>query len=265
VPRNMAAMGSRPQRASGGSSTETRRAEAAKDVTIQREFSMLKKSFSLAIRAKRLAVRPPFPELKVGNLNARAGFLEGDQFEAIMRHLPPDEADMVLFARTYGWRWGECAGLQWRQVNLKDHTVRLDPDQSKNREGRLAIFSAPNRADARAMFERRHAAERAAGRIATYVFTLAGRPFSYDTFNRRWKAACEAAGCAGKLFHDLRRSCVRDMLRAGAREREVMLTTGHKTRAIFDRYRILSEAELAEAQGKTAAFEKEHKTSTNLT
>jgi integrase len=87
-----------------------------------------------------------------------------------------------------------------------------------------------------------------------------GRAVSPTGLRNWWREAAKAAGLPGVLFHDLRRSGVRNMIRAGVTEPVVMSISGHQSASVFRRYNITSVDDqrraLAATQGYVAAQQK---------
>jgi integrase len=211
----------------------------AANATINRSLAALKRSFRLAERAGKVAARPYIPMLTENN--ARSGFLSHAEFVRLRDALPTDLKDPVSFLYYSGWRVSEMRALEWRDVDVAGAIVRLRPEISKTRRGRIL----PLRGELAAIIER--ASARRAPECAA-VFHRDGR--AVGLFRKSWATACEDAGLGEILVHDLRRTAVRNLVRAGVPEKVAMSISGHKTRSVFDRYDIVTEDDLARAMDR---------------
>ena len=220
---------------------DSRQTAGAANASINRELAALKRLFSLAIAAGTLLHCPHIPMLAEDNV--RTGFFEDDQFDAVMRHLPEALGMLVRFAYVTGWRVrSEIQPLQWRQVDLRTGEVRLDPGTTKNKQGRMFPITDALR---EILIHQQLIAERlqrSTETICPWVFHRHGTPIK--RFSAAWRTACTLAGCPGKIPHDLRRTAVRNLIRAGVTESVAMTLTGHQTRSVFDRYNIISSRDL---------------------
>jgi integrase len=167
--------------------------------------------------------------------NIRRGFFEHAEYLAVRSQLPTDHADLVEFLYYSGWRHSEARDLTWDEIDFKGEVVRLSPERSKNEEGRELPIQGP----IKEVLTRRLACQQS---HLPFVFHYRRgaqlKPQRIANWRKTWKDACRAAGLDGKLIHDFRRTVVRNLTRAGTPERVAMLWTGHKTRAVFDRYNI---------------------------
>ena len=232
-----------------------RQADGASSASIQKELAALKRAINLAIQAGRLTSKPYIPGIAVNNV--REGFAEAAELEKVVEHLPADLRPAVRFAFLTGWRKGEILPLKWAQVDWTAGVVRLAPGTTKNREGRTFPFTALPQLEALLKAQREHtrAIERSTGTIVTHVFHRNGKPIR--AMRGVWNAACEHAGLPGLLFHDLRRSAVRRLERAGVPRAVAMKLTGHKTESVYRRYAIADAASLSEGVEKLARLEDE--------
>jgi integrase len=212
---------------------DARRKLGRKNATINREISLLRRAFTLA--------ELEFPRIaKLAENNVRNGFLTPEQYAKLLHHLPEHIKPVFLFAYKTGCRRSEILKLTWSRVDLPHAIVRLEPGETKN-NGRRTI---PLTSDLVSVLE-------ALPRKTEYVFTYHGKPIR--SIKTAWKSACEAAGMPDLLFHDLRRTGVRNLVRSGVSEHVAMSISGHKTRAVFDRYNIVSEQDQREAVAKLEA------------
>lgn len=210
--------------------------------TVNQIAGVLKTALRHAARTGRIGIVPEFPR-RLREANARQGFLEHRDYLAILERLPDWAAHVFSFAYFSGWRKMEILTLRWDEVDFDGGMIRLDRARSKTGETRLL----PIRGEIRSILERRIGL-RVLG--LPWVFHRDGRRVQPTTFRKYFSRATEGAGRPEVILHDTRRTTVRNLVRSGVPERVAMQLTGHKSRAVFERYNIVSEDELGVAAEK---------------
>jgi integrase len=233
--------------------------------------------------------RSHIPKLK--ERNVRTGFYEYPDFVALRDALPEYLRPVFLMGYFTGMREGEILGLTWSKVNIFARKITLNPSDTKNGEPRIIYLIEEEIYEAikglKMLHDRLY-------RDCPYVFCKDGRKIV--DFRPDWNRALRECGypimfkckdckqatelpsgtnrkdlscghCGGtrlrknsvRVFHDTRRTAVRNLSRSGTPEKIAMAITGHKTRAIFDRYNIVNEDDLKAASARLARQHQETK------
>lgn len=221
---------------------DKRQQENASNATINRELACLKRMMNLGVQSGKVLRVCHFPHLTEDNI--RTGFVESDQYDKLANEFAKVGLWMrALFECGYclGWRISELLNLKVGQVDLVERIIKLHPGTTKNTKGRTAKLTE-------LLYQLLQ--QCCSGKKGSdYVFTRENGKRISD-FRVVWSNACKQAELPNLLFHDLRRTACRNMVRAGISEHTAMKISGHRTRAIFDRYDIVSERDLADATAK---------------
>jgi len=212
-----------------------------RNATINRELSVLREAYSLALKDERLRHAPSFKGLLLDESdNVRKGFLKDHQYEALAR----ETAKIGLWLRSifeiyysYGWRLSEpLRNMRVQLLDFEHRTITIE--DSKNGDGRTVKMTQK-------VFELLKACCEGKGED-DYVFTREDGKQVKD-FRGSWENARKAAGVPGLKVHDLRRTGARNMRRAGVDRDVIMKIGGWKTDCVFRRYNIIDERDLHEA------------------
>ncbi len=176
----------------------------------------------------------------------RQGFFTEDEYKVLRAVLPDYVKVPLIMAYWTGMRAGEILKLQWDQVDLERGLLRLEPGTTKNNQGRLIPLV---KEVTEALWQWKQTTLQRYPACVPGCVTIEENDFS-PYLRKAGGKLVERVGLKGKLFHDLRRTAVRNMVRAGISERVAMAISGHKTRSVFDRYDIVSETDLIDARGK---------------
>jgi integrase len=168
---------------------------------------------------------------------------------------------IITVAYKTGWRDSEIKNLTWDQVDLSNGIVRLETGETKNDEGRTIYLDD----ELKEVFQKKWDERGKRTKLLPYVFTNEHGTDRIKDIRGSWTKACEDAKIGKRLFHDFRRTAVRNMVRAGIPERVAMMVSGHKTRSVFERYNIVSDTDLKMAAHRLDNYLKKqnmHKIST---
>ena len=178
--------------------------QGAANATINRELAALKHAFKIAVDDECLSRAPKIDMLAEDN--ARKGFVENAEFNALRNELPERLRDPIAFLYLSGWRVSEMKGLEWSDIDIEANEINLPPDKSKNKEPRKLPLSG----ELAEIITRARAARRL---DCTFVFHVNGKRIG--DFRDAWASACTAIGYPKLIVHDFRRSAIRNLSRAG--------------------------------------------------
>jgi integrase len=217
-----------------------RRMQEAANATINRELAIIRRGFNLAAR-----MDPPkvarVPHIAcLPEENVRQGFIEWEAYERLRDELGRGRLPFVI-GYHLGNRKGEILRLEWPMVDLDNREIRIPGTHTKSKKPRtLPIYGEMEQCLLAAKEERDRLFPK-----CRWVCSDAGERIR--CFKTQWKEATKRAGFDGLLFHDLRRSAIRNMERAGIPRSVAMAISGHKTESIYRRYDIVSPRDIRAA------------------
>jgi integrase len=222
----------------------------AAHATINRELAALKRMLNIGAKQTPPLVDrvPHIPMLKENN--TRKGFFEHEEFLALRDALPDYLKGFVTFAYKSGWRRSEISSITWKQVDRRQGIVRLEVGETKNDDARTLYLDG----ELKDIFNQQWENRKTNHKILPYVFLNKSGTDKIKDIRKAWKKACNKAGFGVKIFHDFRRTAVRNMVRSGIPERVAMMISGHKTRNVFDRYNIVNDQDLKRAAMQQAEY-----------
>lgn len=221
---------------------DQRLAKGAKPATVNRELSNLRRAFNCGVEQK--IISRPLPQYKkLPEDNVREGFIERQVYRRMLANLPCHLHMLWCFGYYLGIRKGELLNFRWEWLlpywNEAEPIIKIPGKCTKNKKPHtIPLYHPEMRAFVDAAMTKRDPK-------CPYLFQYRSRQLK--SFRTGFEAARTAAGVPDLIFHDTRRTAIREMELAGIPRRRAMQITGHKTESVYKRYDIGDEKEAAEA------------------
>ncbi len=218
---------------------KTRLGRAPAPATLDKEVELLKRMLNYAERCGKIDRNPIAKASLLRRSNVRRSVIDEEAFARLLAAADEPLRPILLVAYDTGMRKAEILNLRWSAVDLQARTFRLYAEDTKTEEARTIYLT-----------------ERVLGALRALPRAIADGPvFMNPSTGEAWKEirfmfrrALRRAGLPTDLwFHDLRRSFVTNARRRGVAESVVMRLSGHKTRAVFDRYNVVEDADVRRA------------------
>jgi integrase len=214
----------------------------AANATVNRELALLRRAYSLGYKARprKVFALLDLKEHRLEEDNVRTGFVSETEYRALAAKVTGQLwlRAMLALGYVYGFRKSELLNMRVGQVDLLGRSIRLNPGETKNKKGRTVTLT-----EECYML----VVELVKGKQPTDFLLTRANGGPVRDFRGAWAVLTKAANLPKLLFHDLRRSAVRNMVRRGVTERVAMRISGHKTRSVFDRYDIVNDSDLVDA------------------
>lgn len=223
-----------------------RLADGVGSAMVNRSLACLRRMLRIAHEDRKIQSVPKIRLLK--EPRARKGFVEEGKFNELLALLPTHLKPLILFLYWCGPRKGEALQIEWQQVDLDARIIRLEEEQTKTDEPRNVPLPS------------------VLVMMLREIEPKKGKVFNDTNLRVEWEKACSACELGkrrliepkdedsypwysykGLQIHDLRRSAVRNLRRAGVSETVIMSISGHKTAEVFRRYNIVSTEDVTDA------------------
>jgi integrase len=223
------------------------RLKTVKPGTVNREMALLHRAYQLGFQHDPPLVGrvPHFPKLPEGE--PRKGFLKPELYRKLLLELPEELRLLFVIAYHVGLRRGALLRIKWSQVDPETACIWMQGKRANRKPEPVAVPVYGDMAKFLAIQPKE----------SDFLFARGSRPIK--NFRESWIQACQRAGVPNLLFHDLRRTAVRNLRRAGVAETVIMKITGHRTRSMFERYNITDQSDTQEAGRMAEEFlERQH-------